>query len=422
MPSPPDSWHAFVPEALGARTGAFYLERAPSPGRAARWAMFGTHPLARKEWSRPSDVEDFRQAFDEGRRSSTPPLQVGFVGFDAFGLFEPLLRDSTPRDGPFPLAEFHTYEKWERHPVRPRTDRTPIPALESLELGRVIDSSSPNRFGASVNRLKEDILNGEAFQVVLAHRRERTIRGSLLSLVDRLRRLERYAYLYYWRGGPRGEFELAGASPESVVEVREGNIAISPIAGTRPRPPPPTGPRARLPLKRDPKELAEHRMLVDLARNDIGRVARTGSVRISRTEVRVPYRRLEHLETRVIGTLPREHTALDALMAAFPAGTVSGAPKIRATELLRREERTWRGPYAGAVGFFHGPRNAEFALAIRSAFACEGKVYTAAGAGIVHASLPRREWEETLVKLSTLEDALSRSAPPPERPVRRGRR
>ncbi len=407
MVQAPDPWSTFAAEAIVGRDGAFYIERGPTPGRSARWVAYGLGPERRTVWSDPSDVEEFRTEFMGKVPRGPAMLHVGFVGFDAFGLFEPLLRPSTPDGSPFPRAEFHTYSQWTRQPLAPVRPHSPLALLEELETGPVRDTSSIDAYGASVLRLKEDILNGEAFQVVLAHRRERTIRGSLLSLVDRLRGRERYAYLYYWRGGAHGEIELAGASPESVVEIAGGRIAISPIAGTRPRPPPPTGPRARLPLERDPKELAEHRMLVDLARNDIGRVAQTGSVRLSRTEVKVPYSRLEHLETRVVGRLPKERTALDALIAAFPAGTVSGAPKIRATQLLRREERTWRGPYAGAVGFFHGPRDAEFALGIRSAFRCGGKVYTGAGAGIVHASEPRREWEETLVKLSAVEGALT---------------
>jgi anthranilate synthase component 1 len=263
-----------------------------------------------------------------------------------------------------------------------------------------------------VQRLRESIYAGEAFQIVLSHRRERPVSGTLLPMVDRLRRHERYAYLYYLRGE---RTEVVGASPESVVEVHQGHVAVSPIAGTRPYPPPPRGPLARLPLDKDPKELAEHRMLVDLARNDVGRVSEMGTVRITRRETKVPYSKLEHLVSRVVGRLAPGRTALDALGAAFPAGTVSGAPKIRATQLLRREEGTWRGPYGGAVGIFDGPTEAEFALIIRSGFASRGKVYTAAGAGIVHLSEPDREWRETLTKLASVEEALTGGSTGPER-------
>lgn len=398
-----DPWFDFVKEASERSGPAFYFERGPSPGRSSRWAISGFDPEDRTIWNRTADVALMDQALRTMRPGKPHPLHFGYLGFDAIGLFEPLLSGSTPPGCPFPLAEFWTFPKWRRVPLSGRPPKSSPEALGPLEVGRPRDASSPGRFAASVLRLKKDILDGEAFQVVLAHRREWTKRGTLLPAVDRLRRVERYAYLYYLR---TDSMEIAGASPESVVEVAGGNVAISPIAGTRPRPSPRSGPGARLPLKRDPKELAEHRMLVDLARNDVGRVADVGTVRMSRLEVRVPYSRLEHLVTRVVGRLRHDRTALDALQAAFPAGTVSGAPKIRATELIRREERTWRGPYAGAVGFLHGPRDAEFALAIRTAFATRSKVYTEAGAGIVHKSDPGREWNETLVKLSAIESAL----------------
>jgi anthranilate/para-aminobenzoate synthase component I len=408
-----DPFSRFV-RALGPEPGqsAFYFERGGSPGRGSRTATFGLSAGERILWREPRDVEEQLDRLREARRRSGPVGGwAGYVGFDAVGLFEPLLLASTPRGSPFPPAIFDRFDRMERCPLRGRPAPGRTPGLpEAPRLGPVRDASSPANYGRSVERLREAIYDGEAFQVVLAHRRERALRGSLLPVVDRLRRGERYAYLYYLRledaidGG--GAIEMVGASPESVVEVEGRAVSINPIAGTRPFPPPPTGPRARLPLDKDPKELAEHRMLVDLARNDLGKIAEVGSVRLSRREVRVPYARLEHLVSRVVARLPRGAGALDALRSAFPAGTVSGAPKIRATELLRREERTWRGPYAGAVGLFDDRGDGEFALAIRSAFAVGGKVYTEAGAGIVHLSEPRREWEETTVKLAAIERAL----------------
>jgi anthranilate synthase component 1 len=169
--------------------------------------------------------------------------------------------------------------------------------------------------------------------------------------------------------------------------------------------------RRRRPLADDPKELCEHRMLVDLARNDLGRVSRAGSVRLLWRERLVRYARLDHLVSRVGATL-REGTApWDVLGATFPAGTVSGAPKIRATELLREEEGSWRGPYAGAVALLEPRRRATFPLAIRSAFAAGPRLYTAAGAGIVHRSSPGREFDETLAKLAVVEGTLVGGGP-----------
>lgn len=411
-----DPWGRFVSALSEQGAGnAFYFERGESPGRRGREATFGLRSRERNVWREPRDAVDPTGPAGRSPRSTGTRrgAWVGYVGFDAVGLFEPLLFASTPVGSPYPLAIFDRYERVERGVPRPRPSGSATPELPPApRVGSPQDTSSPARFERSVERLREAIYDGEAFQVVLAHRRERAFRGSLLAVADRLRRSERFAYLYYLRfedalDRGSGPLEIVGASPESVVEVRQGTVAINPIAGTRPFPAVTRGPRARLPLDKDPKELAEHRMLVDLARNDLGKIAEVGSVRLSRREVRVPYARLEHLVSRVVARLPPGTGAVSALLSAFPAGTVSGAPKIRATELLRREERTWRGPYGGAVGLLHDAGDGEFALAIRSAFAARGRVHTAAGAGIVHLSEPRREWEETLVKLSMVEHALS---------------
>lgn len=410
-----DPWPEFVRGALDDPGSAFYFERGESPGRSDRFARWGFRPSQRTTWWEPRDVEEAR-AFARRRRSGAA-LLAGYLGFDAVGLVEPLLAASTPSQAPFPPALWEEYPRAQYRRLPSGRRRVPSGAQglpEAARLGPERDTGTPTTFGRSVLRLREAIYDGEAFQVVLAHRRERSAHGSLLPVVDRLRREERWAYLYYYRfadamEGRSGDLEILGASPESVVEVQGGEVAVNPIAGTRPRPPPRHGPLARLPLDKDPKELSEHRMLVDLARNDLGRIARVGSVRIAQREVRVPYARLEHLVSRVMATLAPGQGALDALLAAFPAGTVSGAPKVRATELLRREERTWRGPYGGAVGFLASGRDGEFALAIRSAFRAGPRLFTAAGAGIVHLSEPDREWRETMTKLEQVERCLAPS-------------
>jgi anthranilate synthase component 1 len=214
-----------------------------------------------------------------------------------------------------------------------------------------------------------------------------------------LRRSERFAFFYYLKVGGR---EILGATPESVAEVHGTRAQVNPIAGTLPR----AAAEGRRALQNDPKELSEHRMLVDLARNDLGRVARPGSVRLLWKERRVRYARLEHLVSRVGARLSPGVGPWDVLRATFPAGTVSGAPKIRATEWLRREERTWRGPYAGTVGLIRPGGRADWALAIRGGFAAEDDLYTAAGAGVVYGSRANREFDETLVKLSQVEATL----------------
>jgi anthranilate synthase component 1 len=235
---------------------------------------------------------------------------------------------------------------------------------------------------------------------VLAHRRAWSRPKDLLERAGRLRASERYAFFFYLRFGDR---ELVGATPESVVEVDGASAYVNPIAGTIW---PGAEAEGRLPLEVDPKELAEHRMLVDLARNDLGGVARPGSVRLLEKERRVRYARLDHLVSRVTARLRPGIGAWQALGATFPAGTVSGAPKIRAIELLRRNEGTWRGPYAGAVGLLRPGGRADWALAIRTAFASGDRLYTAAGAGIVYRSVPSREYLETLAKLAQIEGKL----------------
>ncbi len=388
-----DPWTRFAEESSGAEV-AGYFERAPSAGTTGEAAWFSrpAETLALERSSRPEELARATRSFL--LRHPRGGI-VGYVGFDAFGLFEPAARHTFP-ESPFPLGEFALAERLERH-------RTPYHLPRPLRPGAPLeprsDSLPRRRYEPSVRRLVEAIRAGEAFQVVLAHRRRWARPPDLLARVARLRSSERYSFFYYLRFGDR---EVLGASPESVVEVRGPTAWVNPIAGTIP-----VGPRkGRRPLSSDPKELAEHRMLVDLARNDLGRVAQPGTVRLLWRERRERYARLEHLVSRVGSTLAPSAGPWEVLGATFPAGTVSGAPKIRAIELLREEERTWRGPYAGAVGLLTSHGRADWALAIRGAFAAGSDLYTAAGAGIVHRSEPAREFDETLAKLAQVERSL----------------
>lgn len=388
-----EPWSRFLAEGARAETCG-YFERPGMEGGAGRaWWFSGdarNHQVTRTAGSRTtaSELERFLARHPRG-------AALGYLGFDAVGLFEPALCQF-PAGSPFPLGEFALVPEISTGPVppRPRVSLRIDPPARPQE-----DSLPPSRFGAGVRRLVEAIRAGEAFQVVLAHRRTWRRPEDLLQRAGRLRRSERFSSFFYLRFGER---ELVGTSPESVSEVTGRTAFVDPIAGTIPR-----GPRGRrLPLRSDPKELCEHRMLVDLARNDLGRVARAGTVRLPWTERVVRYARLDHLVSRVSARLRTEVRAWDVLEATFPAGTVTGAPKIRATELLREEEATWRGPYGGAATLLLPGGGATFALAIRTAFAADGRLHTAAGAGIVHRSQPAREYRETLAKLSTIESAL----------------
>jgi anthranilate/para-aminobenzoate synthase component I len=391
-----DPWLDFLETApTGECVG--YFERGSAPGLPGRWATSYTEPD--EHWTlRPNttveelDSETRRQLRRDARRA-----MVGYVGFDATSLFEPLLR-RVPSGSPFPLGEWALVSRFRRRRVPPFPARSRARPNGRPAAPRV-DSLPSSRFERSVVRLREAIGAGEAFQVVLSHRRSWTRPEDLLDRATLLRARERFAYFYYLRFGDR---EIVGASPESVLETRSGRAFLHPIAATRPR----RRAMGRATLHRDPKELAEHRMLVDLARNDLGRISKPGSVRVEWEEHLERFARLEHLISRVEGALLPSVGPWAALAATFPAGTVSGAPKIRATELIRREERTWRGPYAGAVGLIQGNGDAAWALTIRSAFARGDELFTAAGAGIVWHSEPRREFHETLLKLEELERSL----------------
>ena len=393
-----DAWQEFVRSAASAET-AGYFERSAT-GRSAGEACWFHRPAQVAELGRSTDIPELQRAHDRFLATHRRGGVLGYVGFDAVGLFEPALR-RPPGGSPFPLGELALVERLEHRRV-PRTARLP---LTDRSVGRPrADSLSRPRFERGVRRLVEEIRNGEAFQVVLAHRRSWARPDDLLARAGALRASERYSFFYYLKFGDR---EIVGATPESVVEMRGGSAVVNPIAGTIPA----SAGRERLPLPKDPKELAEHRMLVDLARNDLGRVGRAGTVRVLRSERHEQYARLAHLVSTVGTRLRPGVGPWELLGATFPAGTVSGAPKIRATELLRREEGSWRGPYGGAVGCLRPGGVADFALCIRSGFAAGPRLHTAAGAGIVHRSEPRREFDETLAKLAHIEAALVGEAP-----------
>jgi anthranilate synthase component I len=389
-------WDRFAEAAEGRDRAGYFESAARSPSGAGQALWFTSAEETRLDRTDASldrvrrDVERFLAG---GRNRAA----VGFLGFDSVGLVEPALR-RCPSGDPMPLGAFALV----RAPVRaPVASRGPPRTARLARPGRpVSDSLSRSEFGRGVDRLVEEIRNGEAYQVVLAHRRAWKRPVDLLARAGILRSTERFAFFYFLR---LGDLEIVGASPESVAEVDRHRATINPIAGTIPR----RRTRGRrLGLRVDPKELAEHRMLVDLARNDLGGVARPGTVRVVARERLERYARLDHLVSRVEAELPRGAGPWDVLAAAFPAGTVVGAPKIRATELLRREERSWRGPYAGTVGLLEGGARARWALSIRTAFAWRDRLYTAAGAGIVRRSRPGREFEETLLKLAQVESAL----------------
>ena len=281
-------------------------------------------------------------------------------------------------------------------------------ALSLDEGGSPSDTLTANlrrdQFEAAVVRGKEHIAAGDIIQVVLAQRFSRHVRATPFAIYRALRAVNPSPYMYFldW-----GDFQLVGASPELLVLVENGQAMTHPIAGTRPRgDTPERDDELAEELRDDEKERAEHLMLVDLGRNDIGRVSAPGSVRVARFMEIERYSHVMHLVSQVTGQLDDALRPVDALRACFPAGTVSGAPKIRAMEIIAALEPERRGPYAGAVGFFGYGGSLETAITIRTIVVKDGVAHVTAGAGIVADSVPEREYEETLNKARAAERAL----------------
>src|SRR6266404_1897001 len=251
-------------------------------------------------------------------------------------------------------------------------------------------------FGALVERAKEYIRAGDVIQVVLAQRMEVPLRAAPFNVYRALRTIDPSPYMFYLQ---LGEQILVGASPEVMVRVEDGEITVRPIAGTSPRGTQEIEDRElERALLADPKEIAEHVMLLDLGRNDVGRVAATGSVEVTERMVIERYSHVMHIVSNVEGKLKPGLTSIDVLRAAFPAGTVSGAPKVRAMEIIDELEPSRRGIYSGAVGYISFQGDMDVAIAIRTAVLRAGMLYAQVGAGIVHDSVPENEWGETLSK------------------------
>ncbi len=259
-------------------------------------------------------------------------------------------------------------------------------------------------FESSVRQAKDYITSGECIQVVLSQRFKTVLRTKPINIYRTLRQINPSPYLFYMK---MGDNYLLGSSPEILVRLDKDNIQLRPIAGTRPRG---KNEQEDLELEKellgDEKERAEHIMLVDLGRNDVGRVAEIGTVKVDELMVIERYSHVMHIVSNVVGRLAKGNDAVDVLKAVFPAGTVSGAPKVRAMEIIYELEKEPRGPYAGAVGYFDFSGNMDFCINIRSFTIIKNEVYFQVGAGIVADSDPQKEYEETLNKGKALVRAL----------------
>ncbi len=296
-------------------------------------------------------------------------------------------------------------------PGYPPAVELPIPDEKDFDYGFRRED-----FEAAVGEIKEYILAGDAMQVVLSQRMSVDLAARPLDVYRALRALNPSPYMYFFDflgagEEDRGDFQVVGSSPEVLVRVQDGEALVRPIAGTRPRGSTDAEDRELAQeLISDPKERAEHLMLIDLGRNDIGRIAEIGSVELTDRMIIERYSHVMHIVSQVRGRLAENTGVLDVLRAAFPPGTLSGAPKVRAMEIIAELEPVRRGIYAGAVGWMNWHDEADFAIAIRTALVRDGRIHLQAGAGIVADSDPAREWEETMNKGRALIGAIAEAS------------
>ena len=271
------------------------------------------------------------------------------------------------------------------------------------KLIKIISNTSKSKFLSSVNKAKKYIKNGDIFQVVLSQRFETQLNKKPISFYKKLRTLNPSPFMYFFNFS---NFQIAGSSPEILVRLRDNNVTIRPIAGTRPR-----GKNHKEDLRLtkdllgDKKELSEHLMLLDLGRNDVGKISKVGTVNVTQRFKIEKYSHVMHIVSNVVGKFDTKNSLLDVLFAGFPAGTVSGAPKIRAMEIIDQLETSKRKLYAGGIGYFTPNNEMDTCIALRTALILNKKIYVQSGAGIVADSIPINEYKETINKAKALFEA-----------------
>ena len=442
---------------------SYLLESADSGNRWGRFSFIGIKPFLKilswdneveviKSDSREvlKDIEnpllvlrDLLKKFDPVKAEGLPSFQGGLVGYVNYDLIRKWERlpGISPLDSKIPESIFmatrilvifdhfsHEIKVVSFALLKDGDDQREIYNRACLEVeetirklqGRIPDSSLEDRlsvselssnfkkedFEAAVRKAKEHIVAGDIIQVVLSQRFSGGMSGEGFSLYRRLRSVNPSPYMFYL---DFGEIKFIGASPEILVRLTDGKIELRPIAGTRPRGATSEEDLAlEKELMADPKERAEHIMLVDLGRNDAGKVAAPGTVKVPRLMEVERYSHVMHIVTRVEGTLREDRDCFDLFMSSFPAGTVSGAPKIRAMEIISELEQEERGPYAGAVGYFGFSGNMDFCITIRTVTVINNILSIQAGAGIVADSSPEEEYRETLRKAGAMFKAVEK--------------
>jgi anthranilate synthase component 1 len=428
---------------------AFLLESAESSRQTGGYSFIGTEPyrvLSTNEKDKVNPLEAIAEEMAKHSLATTEGLPhfcggaVGYLGYEAVRRLEEL---PSPESDPLSLPEAlfifvdsflvfdHARNKIKivalarpdgaeayrkatariealaarlKAPVAPHPTPPPPKPGGTAE---VVSNLTRAEFEANVAKAREYIIEGEAIQIVLSQRLSKKTNARPLDIYKALRRINPspYMFLLDFKG-----FQIIGSSPEILVRAIDGKVTTRPLAGTRPRGKTPEEDKAlEKELRADEKERAEHIMLVDLGRNDIGRVSRPGSVEVSELMDVERYSHVMHLVTNVEGRLRPDMTPIDALAACFPAGTVSGAPKIRAMQVIAELEPDKRGPYAGCVGYFSFCGAMDTAITIRTIVVADGTAHVQAGAGIVYDSVPEREYEETMNKAKALLKAIEQA-------------
>lgn len=400
---------------------AFLLESAEHTGAFGRYSFIG---LDAEKLIIPSNGQDPLQLVKEAIAGEKPPCPqlpfsggaVGYLSYDYIRFLEDIPK-TKPEVLKIPVGMFlipRTLLVFDHfsHTLTIISEDSPTKIVHQIEAAKpeipkskglvsnLIGNFEKKEFEQAVVRAKEYINDGEIFQVVLSQRFEVETDIHPFFIYRALRRLNPSPYMFYLSFE---NLKLVGSSPEMLVKLHGNKVYTRPIAGTRPRG---KTPQEDLELEKellsDEKELAEHLMLVDLARNDIGRVCEIGSVKVDEYAVIERYSHVMHIVSQVSGVLRQNCDAFDLMKAAFPAGTVSGAPKVRAMEIIEELEPEQRGPYAGAVVYFSYGGNMDSAITIRTMIFNEQKAYIQAGAGIVYDSVPEREFQETINKMKAL--------------------
>ncbi len=414
---------------------SFLLESVEGTERTARYSFIGFNPIFTFK-SKGNKVECdgsvircenpyelLRKKFYslEGGTVNFLPFSGGMVGYFAYDIvrfFErlpSLLKD----DLNFPDAHFmipsqlvcfdhlnkkvflisHSSEREIESLLNKRTEKE-----ESLSIGRIKPNMEKSEYEEAVEKAKEYIRMGDILQTVISRRNEVDFRGEEFEMYKILRKVNPSPYLFYL---DFDETKIIGSSPEMLVRLENNVLTTRPLAGTRPRAKDPEeDEKLKIDMLLDEKERAEHIMLVDLHRNDMGCVSEYGSVKVDELMGIEKYSHVQHIVSNVTSRLRKDKDCFDALRSCFPAGTVTGAPKIRAMEIIEELEKCRRGPYAGVVGYFDFSGNMDFAITIRTIITKENKAYVQAGAGIVADSIPEKEFFETENKMGAMIKAL----------------